>query len=133
MAFLTPEEKLAQLEAELVHLEGVRHSCLAQIEEVRLSRLSHLSLFAHLEVAVAEEVPKWRGPTNGVQGKREDSGELAADEGLLAQDAIPIDSGDEDPRPHQVSHWEISACGVVIFLSSRPCHYSLLDLDQSCW
>ena len=115
MAFLTPEEKLAQLEAELVHLEEVRHSCLAQLEEVRRARLAHLSLFTQLEVAMAEEVPKWRGLTKGTQGKRGDSGGLAADEDPLAQDVITIDSGDEDPRHHQVSSLEISAYGVVIF------------------
>ena len=107
MAFLTPEEKLAQLEAELVHLEEVRHSCLAQIEEVRRARLSQLSLMAQLEGAMAEEIPNWRELTKGTQGERGDSGGLAAEEGPLAQDVISLDSGDKDPRHHQVSSLEI--------------------------
>ena len=104
IAFLTLEEKLAQIEADLVILDEARQSYLAQIEEARRVR------------------------------KREVSGGLAAEEGLLAQDAIPRDSGDEDLRslPRQVSHLEMSAFGVVTFLSSRPCYCSLLDLAQSC-
>ena len=76
MAFLTLEEKLAQLQADLVILDEARQTYLARIEEARQ--------------------------------KREVSGGLVAEEGLLAQDALPRDSGDEDPRPLpcQVSHLE---------------------------
>ena len=100
--FLTLEEKLAQLGADLVILDEARQTYLAHLEEARR--------------------------------KREVSGGLVAEEGLLAPDVIPRDSGDEDlrPLPRQVSHLEMSAFGVVIFLSSRPCYCSLLDLAQSC-
>ena len=68
------------------------------------------------ELAMAEEetssreVPKRRGPTKGTQRRRGDSGGPAAEDDPLAQDVITIDSGDEDPRHHQVSSFLGNFC-----------------------
>ena len=66
-------------------------------------QIPDLGLAMAEEETPRKEAPGGRRPTKGTKRRREGSGVPATEDDPLAQEVVTIDSGDEDPRHHQVS------------------------------